>query len=325
MRSVSLGLVVLGLAAGCDNGKMHLHPEAGTRPDSPTVTWWRPMPGTVKNWDVQLAAPFDVSAARTMYDLDLWAVTPATTIDHGDGAPVTVPAGPLAGTIEMLKARSPKPVVICHVLTGAVRLTDPDASKFPGFEASPPDDPDPPAANSVIGWSTPAGEGERFLDIRASSRAQFQALIWKRLDLAKQIGCDGVEADRNDMIMLQPGWSLTPSDQTSWYVEVAMQAHQRGLSVGLKNGNTVPGQIDELVSSFDWMMVERCGEFEDCDSARPMLNLQRAVLAIDYQSDIDGNPRNEAVDCARQVDSMIDDGLVKDNALSSAYRHQCVP
>jgi hypothetical protein len=325
MRGASIALAVLGLGAGCDNGKMHLHPEAGTRPDSPTVKWWRPMPGTATNWDVQLAAPFDVSADRTMYDLDLWAVTPATTIDYGDGDPVTVPAGPLAGEIAMLKARSPAPVIICHVLTGAVRLTDPDARKFPGFEASPPNRPDAPAANSVIGWSTPAGDDERFLDIREGSRAQFASLIWKRLDLAKQIGCDGVEADRNDMIMLDPGWTISVTEQPSWFVEVAMQAHQRELSVGLKNGNTLPGQVDELASAFDWMMIERCGEFEDCDSARPMLNLQRAVFAIDYQNDIDGNPRTDAVSCARQIAAMINDGLVKDDALSSAYRHPCVP
>ena len=101
---------------------------------------------------------------------------------------MTVPAGPLAGTIATLKARTPAPVIICHVRTGAVHLTqDPDARRFPGFEASPPNRPDAPAANSVIGWSTPAGEAERFLDIRDSSRAQFENLIWKRLDLAKQI------------------------------------------------------------------------------------------------------------------------------------------
>ena len=320
--------IVLGLAlvAGCDNGKMHLHPEAGTRPDAPpSVAWWRPKPGTVKNWDVQLAAPFDVSADRTMYDLDLWAVATATTIDYGDGDPVTVPAGPLAGTIATLKAHTPAPIVICRVQTGAIRLTDPDARKFPGFEASPPDRPDAPAAGSVIGWSTPAGADERFLDIREASRAQFAPLIWKRLDLAKQLGCDGVEADRNDMIMLDPGFAISVTEQPSWYREVAAQAHERELSVGLKNGTTLPGLIDEVAADFDWAMVERCGEFEDCDALRPVLNLQRAVLAIDYDANIDGDPQGTTTVCARQVAAMIDDGLVKDVALTSAVRHQCVP
>ena len=40
---------------------------------------------------------------------------------------------------------------------------------------------------------------------------------------------------------------------------------------------------------------------------------------------IDGNAQSDALLCARQVDGMIDDGLVKDNALSSAYCHPCVP
>ena len=96
------------------------------------------MPGVARNWDVQSTAPFDLTAPRAMYDLDLWALVPATTmLDYGDGDPVTVPAGVLAGKIAELHARTPRTVVICHVDTGAIRLSDPDARKFPGYEASP--------------------------------------------------------------------------------------------------------------------------------------------------------------------------------------------
>lgn len=325
-RAAAHGLAIaLVLAAGCDNGKTHQHPDGSVHHDAPAPKWWQPEPGSVKNWDVQLAAPFDVSADRTMYDLDLWAVATATTIDYGDGDPVTVPAGALAGTIATLHARTPAPVVICHVDTGAVRLTDPDARKFPGFDAAPPDRPDAPAQGSVIGWSTPAGADERFLDIRDASRATVAPLVWKRLDLAKQLGCDGVEADRNDMIMFDPGFALTPDEQESWYREVAAQAHARELSVGLKNGTTVPGQIDSLAADFDWAMVERCGEFVDCDAERPVINLHRAVLAIDYDTDVDGGAQDATLLCSRQQAAMINDGLVKDVALTSAVRTQCVP
>jgi hypothetical protein len=323
---VGLGLG-LGLGGGCDNGKMDLHPEAG--PDAtPPQPWWRPAPGEATNWDLQVRAPFDLSAERAMYDLDLWALVPAvTTLDYGDGQPVTVPAGALAGAIAELKARANPPVIVCHVATGAIRLTDPDAIKFPGYAAAPPDRPTAPVSGSAIGWSTqdPLEPEERFLDIRAASRTAWESLIWKRLELAQMIGCDGVEADRNDIAMSDPGWAIEPADQTSWYAEVARQAHLRQLSVGMKNGTTLPNQVDALADDFDWMMVERCGEFDDCGVTRPFINLQRAVFAVDYQTTVDGDPQTTSSVCARQRTAQIADGLVKDVAQSSAYRFPCSP
>ncbi len=273
---------------------------------------------------IQVSAPFDVSAERQMYMLDLWALAPATTIDYADGDPVTVPAGPLAGKIAELHARASKPLVICRISTGALRLTDPDARKFPGYEATPPDRPTAPAADSVIGWSTGTAD-ERFLDIRAASRSTWVSIMWKRFDLAVQLGCDGIEPDRNDVAVSDPGWTMTPDDQRTWFEEVARQAHQRELSVGMVNGTTIPGQVDSLADNFDWMLVERCGEYDDCDTTRPFINLQKAVFAIDYQTDIDGNPLSMTSACMHHQLAMINEGLIKDTALSSAYRAQCVP
>ena len=327
MRLAASWLVVVGLAGGCDNGKMHTRPEAG--PDAPEVDrWWKPAPGEARNWDIQLRPPFDLSADRAMVDVDLWALVPAATmLDYGDGDPVMVPAGGLAGTIAELRGRASPPIIICRFTAGAVRLSDPDARKFPGFEAAPPERPDPPAAGSAIGWSTfdPQAPDERFLDIRAQSRAAWSAVMWKRFDLAAEIGCDGIDPDKSHVAMSDPGWTMEAAEQTSWLEELADQAHQRELSIGMRNGHTLPGQVDALADDFDWMMVERCGEFQDCDLVRPFINLQRAVFAIDYQTNVDGDSQLEAVVCSRQQGAMITDGLVKDDALSSAFRAPCVP
>lgn len=321
MRSLAwVSFVTLGLAgAGCDNNKSHAHPEAG--PDSPAVDpWWQPEPGEARNWDVQVAAPYDLTAQRAMYVLDLWALAAATSLDYGDGDPVAVPAGALAGKIAELHASTT--VVVCRVRTGAIRLGDPDARKFPGFEASPPDRPTAPAAGSVIGWSTTDPE-ERFLDIRAASRASWEALIWKRLDLAKQLGCDAVEADRNDMITSDPGFAIPAADQLSWYEEVARQAHQRELSVGMKNGTTL-GIVGALADDYDWLLVERCAEFDDCDRTQEFTRIRKAVFAIDYENDVDGLPQPSSALCNR-ISATEVDGLVKDDALSSTFREQCTP
>lgn len=327
MRFAATWLLFLGVVgAGCDNGKMHLHPESG--PDVPDVRWWQPKPGETRDWDMQIRAPFDVSAERSMYVLDLWSLVPsATMLDYGDGAPVTVPAGALAGKIAELHARANRPVVICHVAMGAIRLSDPDAMKFPGYAASPPDRPDPPAAGSLIGYSTldTLEPDERFVDLRTASRATLSALMEKRLDLAKMIGCDGVEPDKVHNAQSDPGWTISPTEQTSWFTDIAREAHERELSVGMKNGHTLAGQVDTLASRFDWMMIERCGEYQDCDQVRPFINLRHAVFAIDYTTDIDGLPQTSNGLCQEQTLAMIQDGIIKDPALSSASRQQCVP
>src|ERR1051325_10200690 len=103
--------VAVGVAClpGCGGGSSKPPVDAS----DPGPKWWQPKIGEVKNWDIQLTAPFDVSAPRVMYDLDLWAVVPSPTmLDYGAGEPVMVPAGKLAGTIAQLHARTPSTIVI---------------------------------------------------------------------------------------------------------------------------------------------------------------------------------------------------------------------
>src|SRR5262245_5849317 len=173
----------------------------------PAPAWWQPRPGDARDWDIQLAAPFDLAAPRAAYDVDLWSVVPAPTVlDYGDGAPITVPAGAQAGAIAALHARTPRAVVICHVDTGALELDRPDAAKFPGYSAKLTACPaGAPTAGSAIGHSA-GGPRECYLDVRAASRPSFAPLVWKRLDLARQIGCDAVDGDRNDMLASTPGF-----------------------------------------------------------------------------------------------------------------------
>jgi hypothetical protein len=328
LHRLRTSLIAARVLAGCGGTAAPAGPDGGadatTGPTDAAITpWWQPHPGDTRNWDIQLAAPFDLSAPRTMYTISLWDAVPAATqLDYGDGAPVTVPAGVLHDAIATLHATTPPTVVICRVDTGAWEATRPDAGKFPGAGAALPDRPTPPPG--VIGWSASRPD-ERFLDIRAASRGSWAPLMWKRLDLAKQIGCDGVMPDRNDMATSDPGFVIGIDDQDSWFREVATQAHARALSAGMKNGNTIPGLVDSLSDTFDWIVIERCGEYQDCDSARPFVNLHKAALAIDYLPDADGNGVAAVIACARQMTDQVQDGIVKDPAVTSAARTQCTP
>jgi Glycoside-hydrolase family GH114 len=320
-----LGGLALAACGGGGSGGPDAAPAIDAEPDAtPPPPWWQPKPGEARTWDIQLAAPIDTGTLRAAYELELWDLVPAATqLDYGDGDPVDVPAGSLAGTIAALHGTTPPTIVICHVDTGAVELGRPDARKFPGYQASPPDRPTAPAPGSVIGWSTDHAD-ERFLDIREANRDQFAAIIWKRLDLAAQIGCDAVATDHNDMATSDPGFAVGVLEQGTWFREVATQAHARTLSAGMKDANELPGQVDDLAPDFDFLTVQRCGEYQDCDTARPFINLHKAVLAIDYQLDANGGV-DPLIACPRQQNAMISDGLVKDVALTSAFRVQCMP
>jgi hypothetical protein len=294
----------------------------GGLPDAAPGSWWLPRPGQHSDWDWQIAEPYDVSAERSVYDLDLFDLAPTGSfLEYERGEPIEVPAGPLAGAVEMLHGRTPPAIVICYLDTGAWEDYRPDASRFPGAAASPPDRPDPPAEGSVIGWST-GWEGERWLDIRSASRDLFAPLIWARLDLARRIGCDAVEPDQNNPLDNDPGFPIEVEDQLSWYEEVAAQAHSRRLSVGMKNGHDVDGASARLVESFDWALPEECAEFDECALLAPFLAAHKAVFAVDYVPSDKGGIEPD-VACARQIDDGIVDGLVKDDPPTGRFRRQC--
>lgn len=322
MRSVPARALIIGLVlAGCK-------PEP-PRPDG-APPWWQPAPGEAADWDIQLTAAatgFDVSAPRAMYTIDLWDAVPAQTmLDYGDGSPVTVPAGAHASAIAQIRTLATSPMVVCHVGTGAIRLDDPDAAKFPGYQ-SPPNRPASPADGSVIGWSpTDADPMERFIDLHEASRAIVAPLIGKRIELAKMIGCDGIASRYSDQRAYQPnpghGFAdLSTTEYASWSREVAGRAHALTLSIGLRAA-TADG-ISNTAPIYDWLMLDRCAEHDTCDPAKEYLNRRKAVFAIEYDFTEEGNANDPAASCSDLTREGITDGIIKKAALDS-FRMRCM-
>jgi hypothetical protein len=292
--------LVIALGA-CGNDKMHLHPDGVFVDAPPADPYWMPEPGEAGNWDIQVAAPFDFSTERAMVIVDLWTSVPAaTTITYGDSSTVAVPAGAQPTTIATLKAR--QTVVVCRVGLGGMWTTDPDASKFPE------------ASRLVIDPKMPTEE--RILDL--TDRGPWEDAALARIDLAKEIGCDAIEPYRIDHFGINV--DLTLEEQIAWYAKVAEEVHERDLSVGMRNGSEI---YDTQAASFDWAIIERCGEDDVCDMVRDVLELRKAVFALDYNTTLTGLAQNPDVMCMRHDEAGIEDGLVKDAALSSAFRQQC--
>lgn len=332
-RALSLGLL---LAAGCKPSPHRPDAQIDAPPeiDAFQPAWWTPEPGEILDWDIQLArTPFDVTTTqRAMYMIDLFdAVPEATMLDYGDGGPLlTVPAGAHATAIAQLHATTPRTFVVCHVNTGAIRLDDPDAMKFPGYAANPPNRPTTPATGSVIGWSTSDTDlDERFIDTGLAARSKVLPLVDKRFELAKQIGCDAVAASHNDAVAYEGssgghGFAdITPEVIETWAAEMTTRAHTRVLSVGVRNARQQT--IDAEVAVYDWALVDRCGEQDgDCELQRPFINLHKAVFAVEYTLDQDGNPNNPDIVCGRHGGAaMITGGIIKTAALDSTPPMRC--
>ena len=293
-RFQARALVILATVVGCGDDGEPLVPD-GVPIDTFVPPYWQPKPGEAADWDIQLAGTLDVSAPRQMYIVDLWDVATGGTIDYGGGETVTVPMGPLAGDISSITASG---TLVCQVTVGAIKLDDPDAARFPGFEADPPNAPDAPEAGSVIGWSVIGDPNTRFLDIRQAARDMWQATMFKRFEYAKTIGCEAIDAiwiDRNENATGETtGFPITgdatENDVSRYYAAVVADLHAKELSAGY-HSNTALGNLftTGFADSYDFAVIERCAEFEAefqaCDEVRAFDQAGKATFALDFLDD----------------------------------------
>jgi endo-alpha-1,4-polygalactosaminidase (GH114 family) len=226
---------------------------------------WQPAPGTTWQW--QITGVVDESIDVAMYDIDLFDAAPAG-LEIGAGSGVFTEQGQNAGVIERLHARGI--VVICYLSTGTAEEFRPDVGLFP----------EEALGNPVDGFPD-----ERWLDMREASWPLWAPLMWARFDLAAAIGCDGVEPDNNNPVGNDTGFPATLADQKAWYLEVAAQAHARGLSVGQKNG--IETTDASVVAAFDWNLNEQCFQYDECDALDPVIDAGKAVFSTEYK----GNPK----------------------------------
>jgi hypothetical protein len=230
---------------------------------SGATTVWKPKPGTTWQWQITGVVNTEISRAA-MFDVDLQDAVPYTrTVRVSGFGTVTWPRGDNAGVIKRLHAKGKK--VICYMDSGAWESYRPDARLFP---------------RSVIGKST-GWSGERWLDIRSSAWSRFAPLIWARMDVARAIGCDGVEPDQNNPVGNDPGFPISYAQQKAWYLVVARAAHARGLSVGMKNG--VESVDAQTVAAFDWALNEECFQYRECGVMRRFVSAGKAVFQVEYR------------------------------------------
>lgn len=154
--------------------------------------------------------------------------------------------------------------VICYFSAGSLEAFRTDIGGVP----------EEAVGDRLLGWND-----ERWLDV--SNPAAFE-LVERRLDLAVERGCDGVEPDNVDGYVNRSGFPISPAEQLQFNRFIADQAHMRSLSVGLKNDID---QLEELEPWFDWALNEECHEYEECGVYTPFRRAGKAVFHTEYVSD----------------------------------------
>ena len=194
-------------------------------------------------WQWQLTGDINTSYDVDLYDVDLFD-TPQSVIDE-------------------LHTKDTK--VICYISVGSYEDWRYDANQF---------------SKSILGKDYEGWKGEKWLDI--SQYNKFSKIITNRLDLALEKKCDGIEPDNINGYQENTGFELTYQDQIEYNIWLANEAHNRNLSIALKNDGE---QASDLIEYYDFAIVEECFEWDECDPYKIFIDINKAVIGVEYELD----------------------------------------
>lgn len=195
------------------------------------------------SWQWQLSGTIDTTLVVEMYDVDYQTPRSVITSLHAQGKRV-----------------------ICYLSAGSWEEYRDDADRYPAVILGKP----------LAGWPD-----EKWVDIRRLD--VLGPILEARMESAVQQGCDGIEPDNVDGYQNETGFPLTAGDQLAFNKWLAGEAHERRLSVGLKNDLD---QVSELEPYFDWALNEECFQLNECGPLSRFVNAGKAVFGVEYR----GNP-----------------------------------
>ncbi len=197
-------------------------------------------PAPNARFDWQLTEPFELNRATDVLDLDLYDAK--------------------SEDLRTLKNRGVR--LVCYINVGAWEDWRAYAQNFP---------------THVFGQAYQGWPGERWLDIRDIEA--LAPILTARFDLCRDRGFDAVEPDNIDGYENTTGFSLSRADQVHFNLWLAQLAHERGLSIALKNTADL---LPELVGVYDWALTEDCFAQDWCGSMAPVVEAGKAVFAVEY-------------------------------------------
>ncbi|KAL8719844.1 MAG: hypothetical protein Q9225_003197 [Loekoesia sp. 1 TL-2023] len=242
--------LVIGLSVGlprpdCPNDDAHLANRSprpiASSPNIPNSAYegWQPTKGT--SWQIKLLGPLtNTSPDVEVFDIDLF--------DNNNT------------TITKLHSLNRK--VICYFSAGSYEDWRRDENLFKDSDKGNPLD---------APW-----ENETWLDTNSEN---VRTIMRKRLDMAQDNGCDGVDPDNLDAYDNDNGLGLTTDDAINYINFLADEAHSRDLSIGLKNAGAI---LPDVQSKMQWSVNEECVNKTECLDFRMFIENNKPVFHIEY-------------------------------------------
>jgi hypothetical protein len=155
---------------------------------------------------------------------------------------------------------------------GKVAVAYLSAGTFESFRDDADDFPESAIGNVLLNYPD-----EAWLDIRDPG---VRAVMAARLEIARSKGFDGVLPTNLAGYSIDSGFDLTSADQLAYSEWLAMQAHARGLLIGMAGDFE---QAPALIDRFDWAVHYGCIARGDCadldlfaEQGKPVLDVETA-------------------------------------------------
>ena len=248
------------------------------------------------SWTWQLQGPL-----VTKYEVDWYVIDMFSTLGRD--------------SIERLRAEGRN--VLCYFSAGTYEPWRPDVHFFDEADLGPPHlgFPDEP-------WLDPADE-------------KIMRIMANRMDMAVAIGCDGVELDNVDAFVQETGFDVTREEQVRFVKILANEAHERNLTVALKNSVEL---IAETKDWFDLAINEQCFErplavldpsgvptgetVPECVYYEPLTRDGKPVFGAEYRPEVIDDPVERERMCV-QARRMNMRTLMLPHALDGSFRYSC--
>ncbi|KAM7205409.1 Glycoside hydrolase superfamily [Naviculisporaceae sp. PSN 640] len=231
-------------------------------------------------WQIDIMASLDITKTLTPTDALVWDLDLYHLQRHPE-------------IIDFLRSKIPNVNIICYFNAGLAQPSDCDWTSV--WQT--------PAYKSLLGNSyDPPFSEEKWINIKNQTAID---LIKRRVTLARDLGCDGVDPDNIDGFNSDEGsengtgFKLKQQDYITLMTQLATTAH----SLKTKRGNTLligqknaPELVSSLSSVLDFAVLEDCKNLRNeadrafCKDFQPYISANKPVFSIEYPTSL----RNKA-------------------------------
>ncbi|KAH6967806.1 glycoside hydrolase superfamily [Ilyonectria sp. MPI-CAGE-AT-0026] len=238
----ALALIGLQIVAASPLGPVR-HRRAAAKPKTTKPrATWKPSVGDT--WQIVLQDPIKVNKKTLSPNVKVW------TLDMYDND---------ASTFKALQDAGKK--VICYFSAGSWEDWRDDADQFN----------DSDLGNDMDGW-----DDERWLNTRSTN---VRNIMKKRIAYAASKGCNAIDPDNLDGYGNDTGMNLSKADSINYIKFLAKTAAAYNMSIGCKNS---PEIVAQVIGSVDFVTVEQCVEYDECDAYAPYIKAGKPVFHIEY-------------------------------------------